>query len=83
MPVRTYNIVRKDSSGMKTVNFNPRLTYIKRILAHTPSVCPECNTELIVDEEQIYCPHCGLITEDSYDYHAGTKFLLPHGLRLG
>ena len=83
MPVNTYSIVRKDMSGGTHVIFDKRLLYIQKLQAHTPSVCPECTTELIVDDEQIYCPKCGLITQDSYDYHAGQHFHLPHGIRLG
>lgn len=52
------------------------------MLSHIPRTCPDCEHELIVDEEQIYCPACGLITQDSTCYHAGRKFHLPHGLKL-
>ena len=72
-PAKSYNIVR-----MK----NPRLHYILKLQAKTPTKCPECNTELIVDDEQIYCPQCGLVTQDSYNYAAGLKYHLPHGLKL-
>ena len=59
-----------------------RLLEIQRMKSHIPHKCPECHTTLEVDEEQIYCPHCGLITQDSTCYHAGRKFTLPHGLKL-
>ena len=60
-----------------------RLLYIKSIQSHIPSYCPECHNHLVIDDEQIYCPHCGLITQDSNRFIAGFKFHLPHGLRLG
>ena len=60
-----------------------RLIYIHSIQAHTPHVCPECQSELKTDDEQIYCPKCGLVTQDSIQYSAGHKYHLPHGLRLG
>lgn len=59
-----------------------RLDYILSIQSHIPSRCPHCHNELTVDEEQIYCPHCGLVTQDSYPYQAGQHFKLPHGLKL-
>ena len=77
------SIVRKDKFGGTMVIFDPRLIYIRKLQAHIPSLCPECGTELEVDDEQIYCPKCGLITQDSYDFHAGQHFTLPHGIRLG
>lgn len=60
-----------------------RLLYIKSIKSHIPINCPRCQTLLEVDNEQIYCPKCGLITQNSTEYTAGTKTKLPHGLRLG
>lgn len=74
VPTNSHSIIR-----MK----NPRLFYIIKLQAKTPTQCPECNTELTVDDEQIYCSKCGLITQDSYNYIAGVKYNLPHGLRLG
>ena len=59
-----------------------RLLYIEKMLSHIPKKCPDCHHDLIVDEEQIYCPHCGLITQDSYNHLAGIPFKLPHGLKL-
>ena len=76
-------LVRKDKFGGTHVIFDKRLIEIKRMMAHTPTTCPECGQDLIVDDEQIYCPKCGLITQDSTCYHAGQKFTLPHGIRLG
>lgn len=73
LPTNSHNIVR-----MK----NPRLTYIKKLQAKTPTICPHCERDLIVDDEQIYCPNCGLVTQDSYNYTAGIKIWLPHGLKL-
>ena len=60
-----------------------RLNYIQSIQSHIPPKCPECNTHLIIDDEQIYCPACGLVTQDSTMFNNGIKFNLPHGLRLG
>jgi len=59
-----------------------RLHYIKKMQSHIPRKCPKCGEELEVDEEQIICPNCGLITQDSYNYQAGQHFTLPHGLKL-
>ena len=59
-----------------------RLNYIKSIQSHIRNYCPECHHKLIVDDEQIYCPLCGLITQDSTCYIAGVKYYLPHGLKL-
>ena len=82
VPTNSHSIIRGHKSVSSMRNYNPRLYYIKSIQAHVPNTCPECNNELIVDEEQIYCPNCGLITQDSYDYQAGIKYHLPHGLKL-
>ena len=60
-----------------------RLQYILSIKSHIPNRCPKCKTILEVDDEQIYCPNCGLVTHDSITYTAGIKHHLPHGLRLG
>ena len=73
LPTNSHSIVR-----MK----NPRLTYIKKLQAKTPTECPHCHGDLTVDDEQIYCPTCGLVTQDSYNYVAGIQFHLPHGLKL-
>ena len=51
--------------------------------AKIPEECPECTTQLVVDDETIYCPECGLVTQTSIAYVAGQKIVLPHGLRLG
>lgn len=59
-----------------------RLCFIKSIQSHIPSYCPECGESLTVDEDQIYCPKCGLITQSSTTYSAGLKFRLPHGIKL-
>lgn len=60
-----------------------RLQYILSIKSHIPNRCPKCKTILEVDDEQIYCPNCGLITQNSTEYAAGIHTKLPHGLRLG
>lgn len=59
-----------------------RLIFIESIQSHIPSRCPKCHTPLTVDDEQIYCPACGLVTQDGYDYSAGLKYHLPHGIKL-
>lgn len=60
-----------------------RLNYIKSIQSHIPNKCKECNSELAISEDEVYCPKCGLIHQASTDYHAGIHFHLPYGLRLG
>lgn len=60
-----------------------RLLYIKSIQSHTPNYCPECGEPLTVDDEQVYCPKCGLVCLDSTEYTAGLKYNLPYGLKLG
>ena len=59
-----------------------RLLYILSLQSHIPHKCPECHTTLEVDDEQIYCPKCGLVTQDSNKYSAGLPYRLPHGLKL-
>ena len=59
-----------------------RLLEIQKMKSHIPKKCPDCGELLIIDEEQIYCPKCGLVTQDSYNYQAGQHFTLPHGLKL-
>ena len=59
-----------------------RLAYIKRMKSHIPNRCPNCKTPLTVEGEQIVCLKCGLVTQDSYDYDAGMKYRLPHGIKL-
>ena len=94
-PINSYNNIRdeKMSNWLKTRaekqeeenqrKKEMRLMYIKSIQSHIPSYCPECHTPLIIDDEQIYCPTCGLVTQDSTMFNNGIKFHLPHGLRLG
>ena len=83
VPTNSHSIIRGHNRNVSNmIKHNPRLYYIKSLQAHIPKTCPECNNELIVDEEQIYCPKCGLITQDSYNYQAGQHFKLPHGLKL-
>jgi uncharacterized Zn finger protein (UPF0148 family) len=78
---KSHYIVSKDNMPDKWTNV--RLLYIKKLQAHTPTHCPECDCELTIDDEQIYCPECGLVTQDSTEYVASIKYHLPHGLRLG
>lgn len=59
-----------------------RLSYIKSIQSHIPNKCPDCQSILETDEDIIYCPHCGLITQSSTTYVAGLKYRLPHGIKL-
>ncbi len=74
-------IIRADEMSQKWTN--PRLYFIKSIQAHTPNTCPECEHDLVIEDEQVYCPHCGLVTQDSIPYVAGFHIVYPHGLRLG
>jgi len=60
-----------------------RIHYILRLHSHIPDTCPDCGEHLTVDDETIYCPNCGLVTQTSSNYTAGFKYHLPHGLRLG
>ena len=86
----TNSIVRSDESeDMPNKWLEPenhkqkiRLLYIQSIKSHIPTTCPHCKTTLETDEEQVYCPKCGLVTQDSYNYQAGRKYHLPHGLKL-
>jgi uncharacterized Zn finger protein (UPF0148 family) len=56
--------------------------YIQKMKSHIPSRCPKCKTPLRVEDEQICCPKCGLVTQDVYDFSAGMKYNLPHGIKL-
>ena len=60
-----------------------RLAFIESIQSHIPSYCPDCGEPLTIDDEEIYCPSCGLVTQGSYPYVAGLYFPFRHGLRLG
>ena len=79
-PANSHSIVRGQNMS-KPQEY--RISYIKRMHAKIPEECPECTTQLVVDDETIYCPQCGLVTQTSIAYVAGHKFNLPHGLRLG
>lgn len=61
---------------------NPRLFYLHKFIKPVPVTCPECGTELTIDEEELYCNHCGLVCSSSIDYVAGFKIDLPYGVRL-
>lgn len=78
---KSHYIVSKDKMPQKRIS--PRMIYIKGIQSHIPSECPECSHDLVIDDEQIFCPHCGLVTQDSSEFVSGMKYHLPHGLRLG
>lgn len=60
-----------------------RLCEIQKMQSHIPPYCPECGEPLTVDDEQVYCNHCGLVCMDSTEYTAGLKYHLPYGLKLG
>ncbi len=75
------NIVSKDKMSDRWLH--PRMYYIMGLQSHIPNTCPECSHELKIDDEQIFCPKCGLVTQDSSEFIAGMKYHLPHGLRLG
>ena len=89
-PVMTNSIVRGKDENMPDRWLQPRewkqymrLLYIKNIQSYTPIYYPECGEDLEVDDEQVYCPQCGLVCMDSICYVAGFKYDLPYGLKLG
>ena len=57
----------------------PRIRFLKTFIKPQSSTCPECDSELTVDDDEIYCPKCGLVTSASYDYVAGVKITFPYG----
>ena len=59
-----------------------RLRYIRKMQSSIPAQCPECGSELITDEDHIYCSRCGLITMASISYVAGQRIDLPYGILL-
>lgn len=61
---------------------NTRIHYLKSIQAHTPKTCPFCAHTLTNDNQQTYCPQCGLVCQDSTQYVAGEKICLPYGLKI-
>ena len=79
-PANSHSIVRGQNMS-KTQQY--RISYIRKMHAKIPTECPECTTPLLVDDETIYCPGCGLVTQTSTQYVAGQQIVLPHGLRLG
>ena len=80
-PTNSYNNIEEEMP--KHYRVRMRLHYIKQMQAHTPITCPDCGKTLTVDNEEIYCETCGLVTQASTEYTAGIKYTLPHGLRLG
>ena len=59
-----------------------RLRFIRKMQSSIPTQCPECGSELIADEDHIYCSRCGLITMASISYVAGQRIDLPYGILL-
>ena len=87
-PVMTNSIIEdmKDKEWLKTTaekEAEYRLAFLKSFIKGLPHYCPECRNPLETDDEQIYCPNCGLICMDSTKYTAGMKYEPPHGLKLG
>ena len=79
-PVNTNSNIR--ASIKMTPAQNTRIHYLKSIQAHTPKTCPFCAHTLTNDNQQIYCPQCGLVCQDSTQYVAGEKICLPYGLKI-
>ena len=73
----TNSIVRENR--MDDEWLNPRLYYLKKLIKPRPNYCPECNTTLEHDEDEIYCPKCGLVTSASIEYVAGFRIRFPYG----
>lgn len=61
-----------------------RLAYLKTFIKPNSNICPECHGKLTatIDEDEIICTKCGLITSASIQYAAGQQIDLPYGLRL-
>ena len=59
-----------------------RLNYIRKMQSHLPSECPECESELVTDDSEIYCAKCGLVVAASMEYVAGVRIDLPYGIVL-
>lgn len=88
----SYNIVREnknpnnDEEWLKTSDEKQReirLNFILSLQSHIRPYCPDCGEPLTIDDEQIYCRACGLVTQDSTHFNAGIYVHLRHGLRLG
>lgn len=85
-PVMTNSIIEpmKNDEWLKTSDEKQkeqRLLFLKSFIKPCSHYCPDCHTELIsnIDEDETYCPSCGLITSMSTEYVAGQKIDLPHG----
>ena len=50
------------------MTYNPRISFLKSITKPFPTLCPECEHEIVHDNEQIYCPECGLVCYDTIEY---------------
>lgn len=56
-----------------------RLTYLLTFVRPIPNFCPECYTPLEYEEDEKYCPHCGLVTSTTVEYVAGQRISIPYG----
>ena len=61
-----------------------RIHYILSFKTKEPlRKCPDCGETITSDEwGEEYCPRCGLITRNSYNYTAGEMHELPYGLKI-
>ena len=69
-------LVEKHKMNPHTRN---RIRFLRTFINPTPSTCPECEAELIMDDYETYCPDCGLVTSTSIDYVGGVRIQLPYG----
>ena len=71
------NYIRGNDMSREWIN--PRLYYLRRLIHPIPTTCPECDHTLTIDDDETYCPYCGLVTSTSIEYVAGIKINLPYG----
>jgi len=65
--------------GSNVMTHNPRLSFIKSITEPTPTICPECDHEILpIDEyDEIVCPECGLVCNGTIPYVGLKKIDFP------
>lgn len=72
----SYTIVR--SNQMKTNEWvNPRLFFIKSINKPLPATCPECDHLVKHEDDEIICPHCGLVCNGPIEYVGLKRITYP------